>query len=50
MSQYFPQVYGHSGRNVKNETDLCSYAMKINLKGARNIDTSTLASKIYSVG
>ena len=50
MSQYFPQVYGYSGRNVKNKADLCSYAMKTNLKGARSIDTSTLTSKIYSVG
>ena len=50
MSQNFPQVYGHSGRNVKNETDLCSYAMKTNLKGAQSIDASTLTSKMYSVG
>ena len=44
MSQYFPEQYACSGRNVKVELDLICYAT--NLKGATDIDTSMLSSKI----
>ena len=45
MSQYFPELYGHSGGNVKVELDLSNYANKTDWRGATSIDTSTLASK-----
>ena len=46
MSQYFPEQYACSGRNVKVELDLICYATNDNLKGATDIDTSMLSSKI----
>ena len=45
MSQNFPELYEHSGENVKFELDLSDYARKANLKEATGIDTSTLASE-----
>ena len=45
MSQYFPELYEHSGGDVKVKLDLPNYAKKADLKGATGIDTSTLASK-----
>ena len=42
MSQYFPP-YGSSGRNIKVELDLSSYATKIDFK---NVVVSSFASKI----
>ena len=50
MSQYFPELYEHSGGNVKVELDLFNYATKATLEGATGIDTSTMASKTDLAG
>ena len=44
MSQYFPP-YRSSGRNIKVELDLSSYATKTNLKNMAHVDVSSFASK-----
>ena len=44
MSQYFPP-YKSSGRNIKAELDLSSYATKTDLKNVRHVDDSSFASK-----
>ena len=46
----FPELYEHSGGNVKVEFDLSDYATNADLKGALGINTSMLASKIYLTG
>ena len=45
MSQYFPELHGHSGENVKVKLDLSNYVTKTDWIGATGIDTSTPASK-----
>ena len=44
MSHYFPR-YRISGRNVKVEVDLSSYATKTDLKNVTQVDVSNFASK-----
>ena len=44
MSQYFPP-YRNSGRNIKVELDLSSYATKTDLKNMTHADVSSFASK-----
>ena len=44
MSHYFPP-YGNSGRNIKVELDLSSYATKTDLKNVTQVDVSSFASK-----
>ena len=44
MSQYFPP-YRSSGRNIKVELDLISYATKTDLKNATHVDVSCFALK-----
>ena len=44
MSQYFPP-YRSSGRDIKVELDLSSYATKTNLKNVTHVDASSFASK-----
>ena len=44
MSQYFPP-YRSSGRNIKVELDLSSYATKNDLKNVTHVDVSSFASK-----
>ena len=44
MSQYFPP-YRSSGRNIKVETDLSSYATKTDLKNVTHVDIRSFASK-----
>ena len=44
MSQYFPP-YRSSGRNIKVELDLSSYATKTDLKNVIHVDVSSFASK-----
>ena len=44
MSQYFPP-YRISGRNIKVELDLSSYATKIDLKDVTHVDVSNFAVK-----
>ena len=44
MSQYFPP-YRRSGRNIKVELDLNSYATKTDLKNVTHVDVSSFASK-----
>ena len=44
MSQYFPP-YRRSGRNLKVEIDLSSYATKTDLKNVTHVDASSFASK-----
>ena len=44
MSQYFPP-YRSSGRNIKVELDLSSYATKTDLNNVTHIDVSSFASK-----
>ena len=44
MNQQFPEPHEHSGGNVRFELDLSNYATKVDLKGATDIDTSTLIS------
>ena len=44
MSQYFPP-YRSSGRNVKVELDLRSYATKTDLKNVTHVDVSSFVSK-----
>ena len=44
MSQYFPP-YRNSGRNIKVELDLNSYATKTDLKNVTQVDVSSFASK-----
>ena len=43
MSQYFP-AYRSSGRNIKVELDLSSYATKTDLKNVTHVDVSSFAS------
>ena len=45
MSQYFPP-YRYSGRNIKVELDLSSYATKTDLKNVTHVDVSSFVSKI----
>ena len=45
MSQYFPP-YRNSGRNIKVELDLSSYATKTDLKNVTHVDVSSFALKI----
>ena len=45
MSQYFPS-YKSSGRNIKVELDLSSYATKTDLKNVAHVDVSSFVSKI----
>ena len=44
MSQYFPP-YRISGRNIKVELDLISYAIKPDLKNVTHVDVSSFALK-----
>ena len=44
MSQYLPPYRG-SGRNIKLELDLSSYATKTDLKNVTHVDISSFASK-----
>ena len=44
MSHYFPP-YRNSGRNIKVELDLSSYATKTDLKNVTQVDVSSFASK-----
>ena len=44
MSQYFP-TYGSSGRNIKVELDMSSYATKTVLKNVIHVDVSSFALK-----
>ena len=44
MSQYLPP-YRSSGRNIKVELDLSSYATKTDLKNAAHANVSSFASK-----
>ena len=44
MSQYFPP-YKSSGRNIKVELDLTTYATKTNLKNVTHVDVNSFASK-----
>ena len=44
MSQYLPPYRG-SGRNIKVELDLSSYATKADLKNVTYVDVSSFASK-----
>ena len=44
MSQYFPP-YRSSGRNIKVELDLISYATKTDLKNVTHADISSFALK-----
>ena len=44
MSHYFPP-YRSSGRNIKVELDLSSYATKTDLKNVTHVDVSSFASK-----
>ena len=44
MSQYFPP-YRSSGRNIKVELDLNSYATKTDLKNVTHVDVSSFAPK-----
>ena len=45
MNQYFPP-YRSSGRNIKVELDLSSYATETDLKNVTHVDVSSFASKI----
>ena len=45
MSQYFPP-YRSSGKNVKVELNLSSYATKTDLKNISHVDLSSFALKI----
>ena len=45
MSQYFPP-YRNSGRNIKVELDLSSYATKTDLKNVTHVDVSSFALTI----
>ena len=49
MSQLFPP-YRSSGRNIKVELDLSSYATKIDLKKVSHVDVSSFASKTNLAG
>ena len=44
MTQYFPP-YRSSGKNIKVEIDLSSYATKTDLKNVSHVDLSSFASK-----
>ena len=44
MSQYFPP-YRSSGRNIKVELDLSSYATRNDLKNATHVDVRSFALK-----
>ena len=44
MSHYFPP-YRSSGRNIKVELDLSSYATKTDLKNVKHVDVTSFASK-----
>ena len=44
MSQYFP-LYRSSGRSIKVELDLNSYATKTDLKNVTQVDVSSFALK-----
>ena len=44
MSQYFPP-YRSSGRNIKVELDLTSYATETDLKNVAHVDVSSFVSK-----
>ena len=44
MRQYFPP-YRSSGRNIKVELDLSSYATKTDLKNVAHVDVSSFASQ-----
>ena len=44
MSQYFPP-YRSSGRNIKEELNLSSYATKTDLKNETHVDVSSFPSK-----
>ena len=44
MSQYFPP-YRSSGRRIKVELDLSSYATKTDLKNVTHVDVSSFVSK-----
>ena len=48
MSQYFPP-YRSSGRNIKVELDLSSYATKTDLKNVTHVDVSSFTSNLASL-
>ena len=48
MGQYFPP-YISSGRNIKVELHLSSYATKTDLKNVTHVDVSSFASKTNRV-
>ena len=45
MSYYFIKPYDRFGGNVKVKLDFSNYAAKADLKGAREVDTSSIALK-----
>ena len=48
MGQYFPP-YRSSGRNIKVELNLSSYATKTDLKNVAHVDVSSFENKIWLV-
>ena len=45
MDQYFTKPYDRFGENVKDKSDLSNCAAKADIKGAREVDTSSIALK-----
>ena len=45
MGQYFTKPYDRFGENVKDKSDLSNCAAKADIKGAREVDTSSIALK-----
>ena len=45
MSQYFPILFGSSGRNINVKVDLSNYATKADIKNISHADTSSFALK-----
>ena len=45
INQYFPKAYERSGRNVKVELEISSYATKVDLKGATEVDKFNFQTK-----
>ena len=50
MNQYFPKEFSRSARFVKVQADLSNYEVKVKLKEAIDIGTSTLVSKTNLAG
>ena len=45
MSEYFPKLFKHFGRNINVKVDLSNSATKTDLKNITQVDTSNFASK-----